>query len=86
MRISSGWIYVFYLLAGMSLISAVIGSLVIPRDTRTLRGEGIDRRVDWIGGVLATGGLCLFTFSLTDSGTARNGWRTPRRLLYDLFH
>ena len=74
---SRGWTYLFYLLGGMAVIPIVIGLLVIPKDDPSLRQVDEDRRIDWIGGFIVTAGLCLFCFSLTESGIAENGWSTP---------
>ncbi|KAF8754379.1 Peptidase S28 [Rhizoctonia solani] len=36
-----------------------------------------DRRVDWVGAVLSTTALVLLTFSLAQSSSVKDGWRTP---------
>ncbi|KAG8738844.1 hypothetical protein FRC11_001101 [Ceratobasidium sp. 423] len=36
-----------------------------------------DRRVDWIGAAISTTALVLLTFSLAQSSSAKDGWRTP---------
>jgi hypothetical protein len=58
-------------------VPIVIGFFVIPKDDASLRRADEDRRIDWIGGFIVTAGLCLFCFSLTESGIAENGWSTP---------
>lgn len=45
-----------------------------------MRDANQDRRIDWIGGFIVTAGLCLFCFSLTESGIAERGWSTPCEL------
>lgn len=50
---------------------------MIPKDDPSLRKVDEDRRIDWIGGFIVTAGLCLFCFSLTESGIAEKGWATP---------
>ncbi|CAD6589695.1 MAG: hypothetical protein TREMPRED_005476 [Tremellales sp. Tagirdzhanova-0007] len=72
-----GWTYLFYIIAGASLVPMVIGILVIPRETRRLRGDGRDRRIDWLGGLLVTAGTSLFMFSIVQSGIVPKGWSTP---------
>lgn len=67
----------FYLLGGLAVIPIVIGLIVIPKDDSSLRNVDEDRRIDWIGGFIVTAGLCLFCFSLTESGIAEKGWATP---------
>ncbi len=37
-----------------------------------------DKRVDWIGAALITVGLVLIVFVLSDSPSARKGWKSPR--------
>ena len=34
------------------------------------KNDMADKRIDWIGGVIVSTAICLFTFSLTDSGIA----------------
>jgi len=77
---SRGWTYLFYLLGGIAVIPITIGLLVIPKDDPSLRKVDEDRRIDWIGGFIVTAGLCLFCFSLTESGIAEKGWATPCKL------
>jgi hypothetical protein len=67
----------FYLLGGLAVIPIVIGLIVIPNDDPSLHNVDEDRRIDWIGGFIVTAGLCLFCFSLTESGIAEQGWATP---------
>lgn len=64
----------FYVLAGLTAISITLGALVIPRD---LHKKDANRRIDWLGGILVTTSVCLFTFSITQSGIAAKGWREP---------
>ncbi|KAL1411914.1 hypothetical protein Q8F55_002900 [Vanrija albida] len=70
-----GWQYFYFVLGGLALIPLVLGLLVIPRDLA--RNQAADKRIDWLGGFLITAALCLFTFSITQSGIAPHGWRTP---------
>lgn len=71
----SGWAYLYYVLGGIALIPLVLGFFVILKDPQPDRP--IDKRVDWFGGFLITAALCLFTFSITESGISKKGWRTP---------
>lgn len=75
-----GWSYVFYLIAGIALVPIIIGvTIVPPHGPRQSNPQAIkDRRIDWLGGFLITAGLCLFTYSLTESGITPKGWRAPR--------
>lgn len=64
----------------------VVAWFAVPSDPRRVRlhngqaAEGPDKRIDWVGGALVTAAICLFTFSLTESGIASQGWRAPREL------
>lgn len=71
---SSGWRYLYYVLGGIGIVPLVLGLWVIPKDPKP---ECHDRRVDWFGGFIVTAALCLFTFAITESGIAPDGWRTP---------
>jgi hypothetical protein len=66
---------------GMALLIAVMGWFFTPKDRkRPFAADGVtkpDKRVDWVGGLLLTAAVCLFTFSLSASGSAPDGWRTP---------
>jgi hypothetical protein len=55
-------------------MSAVLGMLVIPTELEKSRDVS-GRAIDWIGAGLATGGLCLVTFSVTQSGLVKGGWK-----------
>lgn len=72
---TNGWQYLFYLLSAIAAILGVLAYFIIPPDKPN---PNADKRIDWLGGVLITAGLCLFTFSLTESGLTENGWRSPR--------
>ncbi|KAI9635034.1 uncharacterized protein MKK02DRAFT_43710 [Dioszegia hungarica] len=71
------WSYLFYLLAGAAIVLLVIAYFVVPPDPPSVSGK--DLRIDWIGGALVTASVCLFTFSLTESGVASEGWKAPRK-------
>jgi hypothetical protein len=58
----------------------VLAWFVVPRDKALMPGAQNDRRIDWVGGFLVTAAICLFTFSLTESGIAKKGWAAPRTL------
>jgi MFS family permease len=79
---SLGWRSNFFFIAALWLASAGGGLLVIEADP-PLRGmltgdQGSDdRRVDWLGALLVTAGLVLVVFVLSQSQTAKDGWRTP---------
>jgi hypothetical protein len=53
--------------------------LVIPSDKHYVatRNPNQNKQIDWLGGFLVTAGVCLLAFSLTQSGIADNGWKTP---------
>ena len=79
---STGWQYVFYFLAGLASFIGIGAIFVIDSDATRLEASPTDmeadKRIDWIGGLVITAAVCLFTFSLTDSGIAERGWREPR--------
>jgi predicted MFS family arabinose efflux permease len=79
-----GWQYLFFVLGGFAVFPLVLGFFVVPRDTRPLKGAGIDRRVDWIGGGLGTLAFSLLLFSLAQSGIAARGWNEPCQFGYSL--
>lgn len=78
----NGWQYLFYLLSAIAAILGLLAYFIIPPDKPN---PNADKRIDWLGGLLITAGLCLFTFSLTESGHAENGWRSPCKYYYTLF-
>lgn len=73
-RSKGGWRLLSYIHVGLTLVSIIIGILVIPRGERK---KDENRRIDWLGGGLITSCVCLFTFSVTRSGIASRGWREP---------
>jgi hypothetical protein len=65
---------------GLSLLIAIMGFFFTPPDRTRVRAPGgapVDKRVDWVGGFALMAAVCLFTFSLSASGSAPDGWRTP---------
>lgn len=72
----------------MSALIFGMAWFVVPSDPPRTAGAEKDRRIDWIGGFLVTAAICLFTFSLTESGIAAKGWAAPRsyRSLYLRLH
>ncbi|KAL7420663.1 hypothetical protein Q5752_004614 [Cryptotrichosporon argae] len=70
-----GWAHIYVVLAVVTVTPSIIGFFVVPTDDR--RDLVADRRVDWLGGLLVTGGLVLFTFSITESSVAADGWKAP---------
>ena len=71
---SKTWRSVFYVSAGIAVLIAVGGILTVDADQPS---EEEDKRVDWLGSVLITGGLVLVIFVLSDGASAPRGWRTP---------
>ena len=60
--------------AGIASLVAIGGFLTVDPDKPS---EEEDKRVDWIGSTLITGGLVLIIFVLSDAAIAPRGWRTP---------
>lgn len=76
---STGWQYVFYLLAGLGATTALAAFFAIAPDTALKDDKrNVDTRIDMFGGCLISAAICLFTYSLTDSGIAERGWAEPR--------
>ncbi|KAJ7620277.1 MFS general substrate transporter [Roridomyces roridus] len=69
----ASWRSTFYLLAGISLLCAIGGLLLIDAD---LPSTEPDRRVDWLGAFLVTVGLVFVVFVLSQGSLASNGWKT----------
>ncbi|KAJ7627026.1 putative efflux transporter [Roridomyces roridus] len=69
----SSWRSSFYLLAGISLLCAIGGLLLIDAD---LPSTEPNRRVDWIGAFLVTVGLVFVVFALSEGSLASKGWKT----------
>jgi MFS family permease len=73
------WKDVFYILAGLNLVPLVLGGLTVPWDGKSVSGRKTVKLsdIDWLGAGLVTTGMCIFVFSLTQSGVVEQGWRTP---------
>ncbi|CAK5284758.1 unnamed protein product, partial [Mycena citricolor] len=69
----ASWRSPFYLIAGLGVLCAVGGVLIIDPDVPSTEA---DRRVDWLGGFLVTAGLVLLVFVLGQGSIATDGWRT----------
>ncbi|KAH7332782.1 MFS general substrate transporter [Rhizoctonia solani] len=68
------WRGVFYVSAGIAALTMIAAALGIHKDKPS---EERDRRIDWVGAALSTIALVLLTFSLAQSSSAKDGWRTP---------
>ncbi|CUA76093.1 putative MFS-type transporter C1683,03c [Schizosaccharomyces pombe 972h-] [Rhizoctonia solani] len=71
---SVAWRGVFYVSAGIAGVTMLAAALAIHKDKPSTEK---DRRVDWLGAALSTTALVLLTFSLAQSSSVKNGWRTP---------
>ncbi|CAE6527067.1 unnamed protein product [Rhizoctonia solani] len=71
---SVAWRGVFYVSAGIACVTMLAAALAIHKDKPSIEK---DRRVDWLGAALSTTALVLLTFSLAQSSSVKNGWRTP---------
>ncbi|KAL0063122.1 hypothetical protein AAF712_010030 [Marasmius tenuissimus] len=67
------WRSPFYLNTGLAFLSFLIGFFFIEQDRPS---EEPDRRVDWIGALLATAGLTLIIFVLGQGEVAPKQWAT----------
>jgi hypothetical protein len=61
-------------MAGIAALTIIAAALAIHKDRPS---QEKDRRVDWIGAALSTVALVLLAFSLAQSSSAKDGWRTP---------
>ncbi|KAI9433579.1 MFS general substrate transporter [Lactarius indigo] len=68
------WRSPMFLFAGVSFAWTILGFFVFEEDEPSTEE---DRRVDWIGAALITAGLVLIVFVLSDSPSARKGWKNP---------
>jgi MFS family permease len=68
------WRAPFFLFAGLAGLCGTLGLFVIGPDEVS---SVVDRRVDWIGGLLITTGLVFITFALGEGSIAPQGWKTP---------
>ncbi|KDN43708.1 hypothetical protein RSAG8_05898, partial [Rhizoctonia solani AG-8 WAC10335] len=68
------WRGVFYVSAGIAALTIIAAAVGIHKDKPS---QEQDRRVDWIGAILSTTALVLLSFSLAQSSSAKDGWRTP---------
>lgn len=66
-----GWRSCFFLSGGAGLVAAITGFLILPRSSARARSprtksllEAFLRDVDWVGGLLASGGFALLAYTL----------------------
>ncbi|CEL55415.1 putative MFS-type transporter C1683,03c OS=Schizosaccharomyces pombe (strain 972 / ATCC 24843) GN=SPBC1683.03c PE=3 SV=1 [Rhizoctonia solani AG-1 IB] len=71
---SVAWRGVFYVSAGIAGLTMLAAALAIHKDKPSTEK---DWRVDWFGATLSTIALVLLTFSLAQSSSVKDGWRTP---------
>ncbi|KAI9433578.1 MFS general substrate transporter [Lactarius indigo] len=69
------WRSPMFLFAGVSFAWMMLGLFAFDEDEPSTEE---DKRVDWIGAALITAGLVLIVFVLSDSPSARKGWKNPR--------
>jgi hypothetical protein len=67
---------VFYLVAGLYVIP-IVGVAFLAKQPSREATKKIDKRIDWLGALLLTGGFVLLFLSLSQSIHERRGWRTP---------
>ncbi|CAE6463217.1 unnamed protein product [Rhizoctonia solani] len=68
------WRGIFYVSAGIAALTMIAAALGVHEDKPS---QEKDRRIDWVGAALSTTALVLLTFSLAQSSSAKDGWRTP---------
>ncbi|KAH7344409.1 major facilitator superfamily domain-containing protein [Rhizoctonia solani] len=84
-----GWRSLFWVQAALGAIFSVMAWYCLPPnhptpDSEDEHGDNTKKvmlkrlkRIDWVGAVLSTTGLGLFTFSLAGAESAPKGWKTP---------
>lgn len=68
----------FWVLAGMTALSALAVFFVVPQDRRDPHA---DRRVDWTGAAIITVSLVFLLFVLAQGEVAPDGWKTGCKYL-----
>ncbi|KAJ9126373.1 hypothetical protein QFC24_002110 [Naganishia onofrii] len=68
------WRSAFWFLGGLTLLPIIIILLFVKTRAVTLRQ--LDRRVDWLGGILFTTGFVMLFFALSWGRSAKHGWKT----------
>ena len=61
------------MLGGLCFLCFLGGLIYIDNDVPS---EEVDKRIDWLGAFLATGGLVLIVFVLSQGELASQGWAT----------
>ncbi|KAJ6614831.1 MFS general substrate transporter [Mycena sp. CBHHK59/15] len=69
----ASWRSPFFLVTGVACLCALGGFMFIDPDVPSTE---IDKRVDWVGAFLVTGGLVLLVFVLGQGSVAPHGWKT----------
>ncbi|KAI0636359.1 efflux transporter [Trametes polyzona] len=70
---AQSWRSMFWFLTGLAALCLIGGAFSVDRDKPY---ELDDRRIDWLGAFLATTGLTLIVFVLSDGSIAPEGWKT----------
>jgi VanZ family protein len=71
---SKSWRSSFYLLGALTVLCFIGGFISIDKDVPS---EELDKRIDWLGAFLATAGLVLIVFVLSQGELAPQKWGTP---------
>jgi hypothetical protein len=71
----SSWRSVFFLVAGLDLLSLIGVFFLAKHQTETEGGN--DKRIDWIGGILFTAGAVFLFFCLSQALSESKGFGTP---------
>ena len=71
---SKTWRSPFYLFGGLTFLCFLGGLISIDDDVPSREA---DKRIDWLGAFLATGGLIFIIFILGQGKNASQGWATP---------
>ncbi|KAF8181299.1 major facilitator superfamily domain-containing protein [Pholiota molesta] len=71
---AKSWRSSFYLLGALTVLCFIGGFISIDKDVPS---EEVDKRIDWLGAFLATAGLVLIVFVLSQGELAPQKWGTP---------
>lgn len=70
---SNGWRKVFYILFAAALVPCIGAYWAIPS---TRPDPNADKRIDFLGAALVTGGLVILLYAMTAGSTAPQGFKT----------
>jgi hypothetical protein len=76
----------FYLVAGLYVLPLVAVICVAKHKLVTDDGKVVDKRIDWLGGLIFTAGAVFLFTSLSQALRESRGWKTPCKLRPQTVH